>query len=78
MSNGGMSDKTQKRLVNALATVIGFGVSQPVNAYIARRIPERKGIKDDALEAGLQGLSRATSIFAATLVMRWLLGSRVR
>lgn len=74
----GVSDKRQKQLTNALATVIGMGLSQPVNRYIARRIPERKGIKDDALEAALQGLVRTTSIFTATLVMRWFLSSRIR
>ncbi len=71
-----MSDKTQRRLLTVLSTVIALVVSKPLTDYIGEQIPERRGMKDDALEAALQGLVRAVSIFLASLVVRQLVGKR--
>ena len=71
-----MSDKTQRRLLTVLSTVIALVVSKPLTDYIGEQIPERRGIKDDALEAALQGLVRAVSIFLASLAVRQLVGRR--
>ena len=71
-----MSDKTQRRLLTVFSTVIALVVSKPLTDYIGEQIPERRGIKDDALEAALQGLVRAVSIFLASLAVRQLVGRR--
>jgi hypothetical protein len=77
-SRGGnrMSDKTQRRLLTLLAIAIAMGLTRPVNRFIAEAIPERRGVRDDLTEAALQGLVRATSFFAASLLVRRLAGSR--
>lgn len=66
----GMQDKTQRRLLTLGATVVALLISQPITNYVAEQIPERRGIKDDLLEALLQGLVRAVSIFVASMVVR--------
>jgi hypothetical protein len=66
----GMQDKSQRQLVTLIATIVSLGISTPITNYIAEQIPERRGIKDDLLEAFLQGLVRAISMFAASLVVR--------
>jgi hypothetical protein len=65
-----MNDQTQRRLVTILSTAIALAVSQPLTNYIAEQIPERRGMKDDLLEAALQGAVRAASIFAASVIVR--------
>lgn len=72
----GMQDKTQRQLVTLISTVMALIISQPITNYIAEQIPERRGIKDDLLEAFLQGVVRAVSIFAASLVVRQIASRR--
>ena len=72
----GMSDKTQRRLITLLSTVIALYLSGPVNRYIDEMIPERRGVKDDLLESSLQGLVRGVSIFLSSIVVRFLVGLR--
>ncbi|CAN5557550.1 hypothetical protein BH24ACT22_BH24ACT22_09520 [soil metagenome] len=66
----GMQDKRQRQLVTLISTVVALVISQPITNYIAEQIPERRGIKDDLLEAFLQGVVRAVSIFAASMIVR--------
>lgn len=72
----GMNDKTQKRLQTLLAIAIAMGLSQPVSNFIEEQIPERRGIKDDLLEAILQGIVRMTAFFLASVAIRQLAGRR--
>lgn len=65
-----MDDKTQKRAQTVLAIVIAMLLSRPVNRFIDEQIPERRGAKDDLLEAILQGAVRMTAFFAASLLVR--------
>ena len=71
-----MSDQTQRRLLTVLAIAIAMVLTRPVSRYIEEEIPERRGIKDDLVEAALQGLVRAAAFFAASLLVRRLAGSR--
>jgi hypothetical protein len=71
-----MSEKTQRRLLTALAIVLAMVLTRPANRFIAEQIPERRGIRDDIAEAALQGLVRMTAFFVASLVVRRLAGSR--
>lgn len=66
----GMSDKTQRRLVTLLAIALAMGLSKPITRYISEEIPERRGIKDDMLEAALQGMVRMVALFLASVVVR--------
>ena len=67
-----MDDKTQKRVQTMLAIIIAMGLSRPVNKFIDEQIPERRGAKDDLLEAALQGAVRMTAFFAASFLVRKL------
>jgi hypothetical protein len=67
-----MDDKTQKRVQTVIAIVLAMVLSRPVNKYIDEQIPERRGAKDDLLEAVLQGAVRMTAFFAASVLVRKL------
>ncbi len=67
-----MNEKTQRRLLSLLALGIGMGLSRPLDNLVAEAVPERRGLKDDVLEAALQGLARATALFVASLLVRRL------
>ncbi len=71
-----MNEQTQRRLLSALAIGLSLVLTRPVNRFIDEMIPERRGMGDDLTEAALQGLVRAASIFAASVVVRQLAGSR--
>lgn len=67
-----MDNKTQKRVQTVLAIIIAMGLSRPVNKFIDEQIPERRGAKDDLLEAALQGAVRMVAFFAASFLVRKL------
>ena len=71
-----MSDQTQRRLLTLLVVVMTVVLTRPVKKLVAEQIPERRGVRDDLTEAALQGLVRMTAVFAASLLVRRLAGSR--
>ncbi len=71
-----MNEQTQRRLLSVLAIGLSLALTRPINRFIDEMIPERRGIGDDITEAALQGLVRAASIFAASVVVRQLAGGR--
>ena len=71
-----MSDKAQQRLLTILSLVISIGLSQPLTRFIAVKIPERRGIRDDVTEAVLQGLVRAVALTLASVIVRQIAASR--
>lgn len=75
-ASGRMNDATQKRLQTILAIAIAMALSRPADRFIDEKIPERRGVRDDLLEATLQGLVRMAAFFAASLVVRKLAGTR--
>ena len=77
-SKGGnrMSDQTQRRLLTLLAIAMAMVLTRPVNNFIEEQIPERRGVKDDLMEAALQGLVRTVAFFTASLLVRQLAGRR--
>jgi hypothetical protein len=62
--------------VTLLSIVISIGLSQPLARFIEKKIPERRGIKDDLTEAVLQGLVRAVALVVASVIVRKLASSR--
>src|SRR3712207_4701829 len=77
-SKGGnrMSDQMQRRLLTVLVIVLTSVLTRPVKRYISEQIPERRGARDDLTEAVLQGLVRMAAVFAASILVRRLAGSR--
>jgi hypothetical protein len=71
-----LSEQTQRRLLTILAIAIAMGLTRPLSNFIEEQIPERRGIGDDAAEAILQGLARATAIFLASVVVRQIARAR--
>ena len=65
-----LDEQTQKRLMTLAAIVISSILSKPLSDLVD--VPERRGIKDDLLEAFLEGLVRAAAIFLATVLVRKL------
>lgn len=72
----GMSDQTQKRLMTALSIGISLALSQPLTRFVGEQIPERRGIKDDVLEAVLKGLVRMVALVLASVLVRQLASRR--
>lgn len=67
-----VNDETQQRVVTAVAAGITFALSRLVTQRFIR-IPERRGIKDDVLEAVLKGSTTAVSTVLASVIVRRLL-----
>lgn len=72
----GMSDQTQKRLMTVLAIGISLVVSQPLTRFIGEQIPERRGIRDDVMEAILKGAARTVALVVASVLVRQLASRR--
>ena len=66
-----MRDATQQRLITTLSAAIAYLITQ----YITERfidLPDERGIKDDAVEAILKGVTTATSTILASILVRRL------
>ena len=72
LERGGMSDGTQKMLVTALGIVGSQILARPLTKFIGEQIPERRGVRDDVLEAVLKGLARAVALSLASILVRQL------
>jgi hypothetical protein len=59
-----VNDETQQRVVTALATGMTFVLSRLVTQRFIR-VPKRRGIRDDVLEAVLKGGTTAVSTVLA-------------
>ena len=76
LERGGMSDGTQKMLVTVIGIVGSQILARPLTGLIAEQIPERRGVRDDILEAVLKGLARAVALAIASVIVRKLALSR--
>lgn len=72
MERTGLSDGTQKMLVTALGIVGSQILARPLTKFIGEQIPERRGVRDDILEAVLKGLARAVALSLASILVRQL------
>lgn len=70
-----MNDETQQRVVTALAAGMTFVLSCLVTQRFIK-VPERRGVKDDVLEAVLKGGTTAISTVLASVIVRRLLRGR--
>lgn len=67
-----MNDKTQRMLVTGLSIVLSQVLARPLTKFIDEQIPERRGVKDDLMEAFLKGSTRMVALFLASIVVRKL------
>jgi hypothetical protein len=67
-----MSDKAQKRLFSVLVLVIFMALDKPIQKFIDEQVPERRGLRDDVLEAVLQGIARTITVIVASSLVRQL------
>ncbi len=70
-----MNDEMQQRMVTLLAAGITFVLSRAVTNRLID-VPERRGIKDDVLEAVLKGGTTALSTVLASVIVRRMLTGR--
>ena len=68
----GLSDGTQKMLVTAIGIVGSQILARPLTRFIGEQIPERRGVRDDILEAVLKGFARAVALSLASILVRQL------
>ncbi len=69
---GGLSDKTQRQLVTVLGIVGSQILARPLTRFIGEQVPERRGVRDDVMEAVLKGLARAVALALASILVRQL------
>lgn len=71
-----MSDETQRRLLWVLAIAIFVALDRPMRRFIAEQVPERRGPREDVVEAVLQGLARTAAVIVASALVRQLARGR--
>ncbi len=71
-----MSDKAQRRLLSVLVIALFLALDRPMKQFIDEQIPERRGPRDDVMEAVLQGLARTAAVIVASALVRQLARQR--
>lgn len=69
---GFLSDKMQRQLVTVLGIVGSQILVRPLTRFIGEQIPERRGIRDDLIEALIKGLTRTAALALASILVRQL------
>lgn len=67
-----MSDNAQKRLLSVIVIVMFLLLDKPLKKFVAEQVPERRGARDDVIEAVLQGLARTAAVILASAFVRQL------
>ncbi len=67
-----MSDKAQRRLLSLLVIAIFLTLDSPLKKLVAEQVPERRGPRDDVMEAVLQGMARMVAVIVASALVRQL------
>jgi hypothetical protein len=67
-----VSDKAQRRLLSLLVIAIFLALDSPLKNLLAEQVPERRGPRDDVMEAVLQGLARMVAVIVASALVRQL------
>jgi hypothetical protein len=70
-----VNDETKQRVVTVLAAGMTFILSRLVTQRFIK-VPVRRGVKDDVLEAVFKGGSTAISTVLASVIVRRLLQGR--
>ncbi len=72
----GMSEKMQRRLLTVLGIVLSQVLARPLMRFVSEQIPERRGVRDDVLEAVIKGGTRTAALLAASVLIRQVAGRR--
>ena len=72
----GMSEQMQRRLLTVLGIVLSQVLARPLMRFVSEQIPERRGMRDDVLEAVIKGGTRTAALLAASVLVRQLAGRR--
>ena len=56
---------------------MSVALNRPLKSMISEAVPERRGVRDDVMEAILQGIARMAAVVVASVLVRWL-ASRIR
>ncbi|HSL00190.1 MAG TPA: hypothetical protein VK869_07615 [Rubrobacteraceae bacterium] len=67
-----MSDKAQKRLLSVLVLLMFLALDRQIAKVVDEQVPERRGARDDVMEAVLQGLARTVAVIVASALVRQL------
>ena len=71
-----VSDKAQRRLLSLLVIVTFLALDSPLKKFVAEKVPERRGPRDDVTEAILQGAARMVAVIIASVFVRQLAKQR--
>lgn len=63
-------------MLSVLVIVMFLALDRPMKRLIAEQVPERRGAKDDVMEAVLQGLARTAAVIVASALVRQLARQR--
>ena len=70
-----MEDKAQKRLASLLVLATFVGLQIPLKKrFVAEQMPGKRGPREDATEALMQGAARMTAVVLVSTVVRALAG----
>ncbi len=58
--------------INNLEALNDLSINNPLKRLIAEQVPERRGLRDDVVEAVLQGAARMTAVVVASALVRQL------
>lgn len=72
----GMSEQMQRRLLTVLGIVLSQVLSRPLLRLVSNKIPDRRGVGDDVLEAVIKGATRTAALVVASALVRRLAGGR--
>lgn len=68
--SSGMSDKTQRRMLTILGIVLSQILARPLMRFVSEQIPERRGSRDDIMEAVVKGATRTAALLIASVLVR--------
>ena len=71
-----MSEKTQRRVLTLLGIVLSQVMARPLMRFVGEQIPERRGVRDDVMEAVIKGGTRMAALAVASVLVRRLAGGR--
>lgn len=71
-----MSDKAQTRLLTILTIVLFEALDKPLKKLVSESVPERRGAREDAIEAILQAGARVVAVMIASGFIRQLAKQR--
>lgn len=67
-----MDDKRQTQLLTVLSIAIFEGLKAPLSKLLTAKVPEKRGAREDAMDAVLQAVARMVAVMIASGLIRQL------